>query len=68
MARRGLINKLGGGLNSSPKRKMIQDFLSCADGKNDLINIADEIGIYALDLLLIVETLSEMDLIKETIE
>ena len=46
---------------------MIQDFLSCADGKNDLINIADEIGIYALDLLLIVETLLEMELIKETI-
>ena len=68
LARRGLINKLGGGLNSSPKRKMIQDFLSCADGKNDLINIADQIGIYALDLLLIVETLLEMDLIKETIE
>ena len=63
LGRRGLVQEMGGLHEINPVRKIIQDFLICCDGSEDVIAIAEKIGVYAGDLLPVVDTLRENGLI-----
>ena len=47
--------------------KAMVDFLAYADGKNDLIDVSDRIGVAVADLFSIVRKMDEADLIREVI-
>ena len=66
LSRRGLDTQTGGHTMPSNMRIMIQNFLMCSDGSMDLITIAEEIGVYAGDLLPVVSLLLENDLIENS--
>ena len=64
LSRRNLRPSLGAARVLGSEYKMISDLLAYADGKLDLIDIANIINVYALDLLPVVETLLENGLIR----
>jgi aminopeptidase-like protein len=66
LSRRGLDTQTGGHTMPSNMRIMIQNFLMCSDGSMDLITIAEEIGVYAGDLLPVVSLLLENELIENS--
>ena len=64
LSRRNLRPSLGAPRVLGSEYKMISDLLAYADGKLDLIDIANIINVYALDLLPVVETLLKNSLIR----
>ena len=63
LGRRGLVEEMDDLRAINPARKIIQDFLVCCDGSEDVIAIAEKIGIYAGDLVPVVDTLRKNGLI-----
>ena len=57
LSRRKLRPSLGAARVSTPHVKLVSNLLAYADGTMDLIDIANEIGVYVLDLVPVVETL-----------
>lgn len=68
LARHGLDEELVGGRAVNDKRKIIQDFMACCDGATDLISIAEQIGVYAGDLIPYAAKLVNLELIDEVQE
>ena len=64
LGKRGLYPTLSQ-KNSASAVKTMMDFLAYADGRNDLISIADIIGVPVSDILPIVSRLKEAGLISE---
>ena len=63
LGKRGLYPTLSTGA-SERKLRIMKDFLAYADGTNDLIAIADRIGVAVGDLLEIVGTLKDAELLE----
>jgi aminopeptidase-like protein len=65
LSRRGLVQSLGGGIDISQTRVRIQNILMFCDGSRDLIDVAEVMEEYVIDLLPVIETLKESDLLVE---
>lgn len=65
LARRGLSDALGGGTNLSDFRRKAQNLLAYADGSLDLVGLGEVLGLYALELLPLVEQLHQAGLLEE---
>lgn len=64
LGKRNLRSDMGAGKGLSDNFKNISDFLAYADGELDIIDIANILNIYALDLIPIVTILQKHGLIK----
>lgn len=64
LGKRNLRSAIGAGKELATEYKNISNFLAYADGSLDLVDIANILDIYALDLLPIVDKLLEQGLIK----
>ena len=68
--KRGRNYKIIGGIENdkSKSAQLILDLLSLCDGKNDLIEMAERIGVYALNIISLMQSLEKEGLIGENIE
>ena len=64
LGRRNLRQVGGAGKGLSPNYRLISNFLAHADGESTLIDIAEVLGVYALDLVPIIDLLRDQDLIR----
>ena len=64
LGKRNLRSTLGAGKGLASEFQNISNFLAYADGQSDLVDIANTLDVYALDLLPIVAKLLENGLIK----
>jgi len=64
LGKRNLRQKGGAGKGLSKDFQLISNFLAYADGGASVIDIAETLGVYALDLLDVIDKLKEQKLIK----
>ena len=64
LGKRNLRQAGGAGKGLSANYQLISNFLAYADGDSSLIDIADALGVYALDLLPVIDQLKAQNLIK----
>jgi len=64
LGKRNLRQAGGAGKGLATNYQLISNFLAYADGESSLIDIADTLGVYALDLLPVIEQLKAQNLIK----
>jgi aminopeptidase-like protein len=64
LSKRNLRSNFGAGKGLLPEFKIISDFLAYADGSLDLVDIANILDVYVLDLIPVVDKLLKNNLIK----
>ena len=67
LSKRGRNYKIIGGIENdkSKSAQLILDLLSLCDGKNDLIEMAERIGVYALNIISLMQSLEKEGLIEK---